>query len=624
MRLLLILIIPLNLAAQPEFPALDQAYSALRSKLYDNAIQSFQAAIAAAPKRSDIRKDLAYTYLKVGDPEAARNQFRQAMELDPSDQSVALEYAFLSYEARVDPIPAKALARRIFDSLRHAGNSTAERAYENVDRPLREGIDRWTKALAIGPESFSAHYELAQLAEQRDQWELASAHYLSAFQLLPARKSVLIDLARVYTSLQKPEEAVAALIAASRGGEPRSAERARELLPDRYPYVYEFRGAIQLDPSNVDLHRELAYLLLAMHDPLAEAEFRKITDTHPDDLAAVAQLGLLLIGRQDPASAVPLFERVVAGGNFELASRIRAAMQLNIMATRSFDAGFLQDALRYLNIAHESDPNDYSVILKLGWTLNMLHDDVSAIRWFDLARQSPDPEISSEATRAFENLKPSVELFRTTAWVLPFYSSRWSDVFAYGQIKSELNLHVSRIKPYVSLRLIADTKPTPENQALSERSFVLGVGVAAQWNRFTGWAEAGSAVNYTTGSMVPDYRGGVSWSRAWRTESRYFLETNADEVFVSRFGNDWLTYLQSRFGYRWLLMNANLTGDSSRQHWANFVEAGPGVRFHIPNTPKNLLLSLNFLHGVYLVSSGLPHQSSFNDLRAGFWYAITK
>ena len=146
----------------------------------------------------------------------------------------------------------------------------------------------------------------------------------------------------------------------------------------------------------------------------------------------------------------------------------------------------------------------------------------------------------------------------------------------------------------------------------------------AQWNRFTGWAEAGSAIGYTRGSMIPDYRGGVSWARNWTTESRFFLETNADEVFISRFGNDWLTYLQSRTGYRWLLINANLTTDTTRQHWANFIEAGPGIRFHLPHAPKGLLLSINFLHGVYLVGNGLPHQSYFNDLRAGFWYAITK
>ncbi len=51
---------------------------------------------------------------------------------------------------------------------------------------------------------------------------------------------------------------------ASRFPRRRAARRrkARELLPARYPYVYEFRGASELDPTNTELHRELAYLLL--------------------------------------------------------------------------------------------------------------------------------------------------------------------------------------------------------------------------------------------------------------------------------------------------------------------------------------------------------------------------
>jgi tetratricopeptide (TPR) repeat protein len=624
MRVFALFLIPLISAAQPEYQPLAQAYSALRVKAYDDAIGYFLKAVGAAPKRGDIRKDLAYTYLKAGDPEAAREQFRAAMDLDPADAGVAMEYAFLSYETKEVPMQAKAEARRIFDRVRRSGNQIAEHAFQNIDRPLDEGIKRWTRTLEIGPESFSAHYELAQLGEQRDELDLAAAHYLRAWQLMTARRGVLLDLARVEKARKLPENEMAALLAASRGGEARASELARELLPARYPYVYEFRAALALDPANVQLHRELAYLLLAMKDHEAEKEFREITAAHPDDLLSAAQLGFLYLARQDRAAAMPLLERVLQGSDRELASRVSAAIDPHAMARKSLEGGFLSDALRYLNIAHESDPDDFDVMLKLGWTYNMLHQDAEAERWFDRARQSPNAEIAGEAERAYENLKPSLELFRTTAWVMPFYSSRWNDVFAYGQVKTELNARSWYIRPYLSTRLIADTKPMANYQALSERSFILGFGLTAQWKRVTAWAEAGSAISYIKGSMVPDYRGGLSWAHRWVNERHLFAEVNADEVFMSRFGNDWLTYAQSRVGYRWLLLNANLTADTTHQHWANFVELGPGVRFHVPNSPKNLLLSVNFLRGVYLVSDGDPQHRNFNDLRAGFWYAITR
>jgi Tfp pilus assembly protein PilF len=186
-----------------------------------------------------VRKDLAYTYLKIGENTAARDQFREAMLLDPKDFHVALEYAFLCDETK-----EQAQARRVFDRVRHTGDpesrATAERAFQNIDRPLAEGIARWTQAIQLGADNFSAHFELATLAEQRDELELAAEHYEKAWRLIPDRRSVLVDLGRVLKSLNRTEEANAALLAASRGGEPRAAEAARELLPT----------AIRMSPSS--------------------------------------------------------------------------------------------------------------------------------------------------------------------------------------------------------------------------------------------------------------------------------------------------------------------------------------------------------------------------------------
>ena len=62
-------------AAGPEYPVLKDAYSALKSKDYETAISKFNEAVSLAPKRTDIRKDLAYTYLKIGETELARDRF---------------------------------------------------------------------------------------------------------------------------------------------------------------------------------------------------------------------------------------------------------------------------------------------------------------------------------------------------------------------------------------------------------------------------------------------------------------------------------------------------------------------------------------------------------------------
>jgi Flp pilus assembly protein TadD len=644
----------------PAYGPLSKAYEALRNRNYDDAIGLFLKAIAAAPRRSAIRKDLAYTYLKIGENVSARDQFREAMLLDPKDFHAALEYAFLCFETK-----EQAQARRVFDRIRKTGDpesrATAERAFQNIDRPLAEGIERWTKAIQMGGDNFSAHYELATLAEQRDELELAAQHYEKAWRLLPDRRSVLVDLGRVWKALNRTEEANAALLAASRGGEPRAAEAARELLPARYPYVSEFRRALELDPKNLELRRELAYLLLKMNRQAeAEQEFRTLTEMSKTDYLSAAQLGFLYLGRGDKASAMPLLERVLKGGDEELANRVRAVLRLpqklqkrvsaapppsidaKVMAERSLKAGFIRDALKYLQLAQEDDPADFAVMLNLGKTYNLLHNDQQAIRWFDLARKSPDPKIAKEAGQAFHNLRPDFERIRTTVWMFPLYSSRWSDLFSYAQAKTELRLDFP-VHPYVSVRFIGDTRETtgPQGagimpQYLSESAVIPGVGLATStWHGMRAWAEAGSAIGYVTHHALPDYRGGLSFTKGFghllKSETGgFFFETNDDGIFVSRFGNDTLLYSQNRVGYTPALgplqtqfyWNGNFTMDQKRQAWANFIESGPGMRFRVSAMPSSLYFTFNYLRGAYTIQ-GEPNGPNFNDFRAGFWYAFT-
>src|SRR6185312_6807560 len=123
----------------------------------------------------------------------------------------------------------------------------------------------------------------------------------------PERRSVLLELARAERSRSNSEGMIAALLAASRGPEPRAAELAREQMPSRYPFVYEFRQAIELDPTNEGLRKELAYLLLKMSEnglaskEDAEKEFAALVVGHadpapPDYYLLAAQLGLLYLG----------------------------------------------------------------------------------------------------------------------------------------------------------------------------------------------------------------------------------------------------------------------------------------------------------------------------------------
>lgn len=659
--LLLASILAYGQSPDPAYEPLTRAYQLLKDKQYDEAITFFLKGIEAAPSRAAVRKDLAYAYLKIGETEEARDQFAAAMALDPADFHVALEYAYLCNDTKM-----QAEARRVFDRIRKSGDPesrrTAEQAFQNIDQPLAAGIDRWKKALELAPESFTAHYELAGLAEQRDELELAARHYRRSWEILGSRKQTLLDLGRVWKALNRVTEANAALLAASRGGEPRAREAALELLPPHYPYVNEFNQAIAFDPGNIELRRDLAFLLLAMEkQPEAEREFRALLDRSPEDLLSCAQLGFLYLVRDEKARAMPLLEKVLHGSDVSLANRVRAALKMplldaspsaevsgdaKVMAERSLKSGYLRDALQYLQAAHASDPEDGWVMLKLGWTYNILHADTQAFRWFGLARSSGDPAISAEADRAYRNLRPTFAPFRTTAWVYPFFSTRWHDAFAYGQIKTEMKLGNLPFRPYISLRLLGDARRTtggPVPQDLSENAGVVAIGIASShWRGIMAWGEAGSAIRYlNSGSTVPrvtpDYRAGVSFGRGFGhgiggEEPGWFFETMADAVYVSRYENDLLLNAQTKIGLtppRALALetqffwNNNFIRDAKGLEWANFVESGPGMRFRWAWMPRSLLFTVSALRGSYSVTQHYREQT-FVDLRMGFWYAITR
>jgi Tfp pilus assembly protein PilF len=662
-------------AASAQSPSEAQsAYDALRSKNYDSAISFFRLAIEAASANPALRKDLAYTYLKTGENEAARDQFAEALRLDPADEHVALEYAFLCYETK-----KQAEARRVFDRLRKSGapatQATAEQAFQNIDQPLAQEIVRWSAVAAQSPKDFSAQQELAQLSEQRDDLAAAAEHYLAAWHIRPAERDLLIDVGRVWQALGRTDQATAVLIAASRGSSPRVTEQARELLPPRAPSPAEFRAALEIDPSNLTLRREFAHLLIELKQPEeAERQFRILAEQAPQDLAVAAQLGFLRLQHQDREGAMLWFDRVLKSDDDELIERVRDALRLPAqrrrrnappppkedappaqeigpeeMGERSYKAGYLKDALKYFEAAHEADPLDFPTMLHLGWTNNAMHQDRTALAWFAMARRSPDPAISAEAKHAYENLRPAFARWRVTTWIFPFYSTRWRDVFAYAQTKAELRLGHLPFRPYVSVRFIGDTRRTAESagavvspQYLSEDSFIVALGVASNyWHGAMAWAEAGSALCYTgcqtRGRAVSDYRGGVSFSRAkghtiGAESPGFFAETHDDGVFVSRFANDTIIYSQNQAGYTpprlaglrtQLYWNVNLTSDAKGQYWANFFETGPGLHFRWAALPPALVFSVNWLAGKYLINAGNPGKPTFNDFRAGFWYAFT-
>jgi tetratricopeptide (TPR) repeat protein len=627
------------LAQTPGDAELNSAYKALSAKDYDNAIALFRKGLAAQPQNAKVHKDLAYTLLKAGENADARDEFERALQIDPKDETAALEFAFLAYETK-KPIDA----RRMFDKLRHSANpatrATAEQAFQNIDKPLADGIARWQEALRRAPDpnalsTFSAHWELAQTAELRDDLPLAAEQFEICRKLKPQLPELLLILGRVWAAGGRAEEAHAALLAASRSKDSRTAEQALAQLGTRYPYPYEFTAAIKLDPQNVTLRKELAYLYLAMHKQ-AEAieQFEQILVLDASDAAVREQLDALRGLKSRPAASAPQAAKVDA----------------KAMGLKSLKLGYMRDAIRYLQQAHEENPEDAEVLLGLGYAYNLAKDDSEALVWFNRARQSDDPATAAEASKAYHNLRgdPTPE---TSVFTTPVFSTRWHDAFAWGQVKRTIPMpwlgNANRfLSFYVSALFDGDLKGSVPNQALapqylSTSSVTLGAGVSTRtWHHITASVQAGEAINYLpsrhdVGRAIPDYRADLNFVKGFghllgSKNNGLFYETTADAVYIHRFDKDWLFYWDNRAGETLhfggsfsaqALFNLNYVRDLKSEYWANTLEMGPGLKFHTPGMPPNLYLSIDALHGFYTAWSPKPN---YNDLRVSITYGATK
>lgn len=633
-------------AQTPGTDELNRAYRALATKDYDAAIDLFRKGLAQQPANASAHKDLAYTLLKTGENADARDEFAAAANLNPQDDSASLEFAFLAYETK-QPIQA----RRTFDRLRHSSNkatqATAEQAFQNIDRPLADGIARWKEALtrSAHPDElsmFSAHWELAQLAELRDELPLAAEQYEICRKLKPQLSELLLIVARIWLQVDRAEDAHAALLAASRSPDSRTAELALEQMGMRYPYPYEFINAIHMDPQNLQLRRELAYLYLAMNQkPEAIQQFEGALNLSPNDSVIRDQLdGLRGFKKRAPETPVTVAQPQPA-----------AATDAKSMGKKSLALGYSNDAIKYLRQAHEEDPSDADILLKLGWAYNLAHDDPDAIAWFNAARRSDDTAIASEATKAYRNLTGETGP-QTTVWALPMYSSRWNDLFTYGQAKRSFPLPWDSLNKlfsfYLSTRFIGDVKSSlPEHvvdpQYLSESSFIFGLGVSTRtWHHLMGWAEAGEAVKYLPdrhdiGTAIPDYRGGLNFTKGFgqllgSQTSGLFYENVDEAIYVSRFQKDWMFFSRHHAGRTFefgrenvqLLFNVNYVKDSQNQYWANTVELGPGFKLRLHWMPRNVYFATDFLRGIYTNNLDNPRRPNYNDIRVSFWYAVTK
>ncbi|MCX6592666.1 MAG: hypothetical protein NTZ56_14175 [Acidobacteria bacterium] len=216
--------------SSPAYLLLDAAYAALRDEDLDLAVENFEKAIPLQPERTDIRKDLAYTYLRIGENELGRRQFEKVVELDAKDYRSQLELAFLDYESA--DRANKVAAWRIFRGLRDIADAdlaaVAQQAFAVVDAALGSRIAQWRDAITKDPSNLYAHLQLANALEERNEFVEAERYY--RLSLGAGFAITLYELGRTLLAAGKLTDARMFLMEAAKTKDPYVVEAARERL----------------------------------------------------------------------------------------------------------------------------------------------------------------------------------------------------------------------------------------------------------------------------------------------------------------------------------------------------------------------------------------------------------
>jgi tetratricopeptide (TPR) repeat protein len=574
----------------PAYTALNRAYEQLRLKQYDDAVASFRRVLELDPTRIAIHKEIAYTLQKMGETEQAVEAFEAYHRALPSDYTTIMELAYLYAQVQKED-RALEFFKMAAQSSDPAQAAQARQGFQNVEGPIMAEITRWRAATAQDAQNFDARESLADAYVMHGEAAAAIEQYAWLRREAPTRYRHLITLAELHGKLgaSHADAARAYALLAMRAPDPRVTAQGRALFGERYPYLYELQMALELEPWQTEIRKEVNFIT-KKEEPV----------TAPTPATAA----------DDP---------------------VRRHRELGYA---SLAKSFLDDAVREFTEVHRLDPSDDQAVLQLALLYNMLKKDQIALGWFKLARASRDRKVAEQARQAIHNLEPS--RVTTTVWALPLVSSRFNTAFGYGQIKSELNLKGLSVKPYISFRFEGDTRSRTGGTnplVLSADGGIAAVGLIGRITPHTwAWGEAGNALSAVARPSQPDYRGGLAYARTWGARlfsdaSGKFFDTNTDAVYFSRLNRDAILYTQTKTGYqfpgwhRWhhqAFFMANVVTDRNRDVYNNFVEMGPAYRFGHTRF-AHVWAYAAWLRGVYM----LPGKASYNDLRLVIWWAKT-
>jgi tetratricopeptide (TPR) repeat protein len=235
--------------------------------------------------------------------------------------------------------------------------------------------------------------------------------------------------------------------------------------------IDEFKRALELDPSNVNVHNSLGvcYGLQNEYETAIE-EFKKVVSIDPGEYMAMFNLGLVHTLRGQPEEALKFFLKAdkINGDVYELAFQCGKLY---------FESGDLEKAKPFLERASKLDPESGAVYRYLGdcyATDNLAQDAISAYKkaikhnprdaasmsalgcLFD--DQDENPEITLMFCRESVGLSPENGLFRYRLGRLYFKQNRLDDALKEYEKAEQFGYDAARDIQEIKNRLVANER----------------------------------------------------------------------------------------------------------------------------------------------------------------------
>jgi Flp pilus assembly protein TadD len=207
-------------------------------------------------------------------------------------------------------------------------NDLLDEAQRDIDKSdFAAAIEPLQKVIAEKPEVAFPHFQLAYVFTALQRAEEARAEYERAIAIDPKMSEAYLNLGLLLVD-KEPAAAVAPLKKAVELLPAESRPRfllgvAQERSQDLAGAAISLEGASRLDPKDLETNEHLANLYVALKRPAdAEAKFREVLESKPNDPAALLGLAKCLDARND-AAAVTAFQNYLLARPADAAARTR-------------------------------------------------------------------------------------------------------------------------------------------------------------------------------------------------------------------------------------------------------------------------------------------------------------